>query len=147
MEQPGGDPIRPRGARGDGLDGRSDARAAHDGGAFLAGDASADADDQIGVGVLEAANAAEIVEDPLLRFLAHRAGVEKDHIRVLRAGSELASLPVGSHLDADTGEFAWQPGVGFTGTYDFVTVDGAWDVNWVDGPPTAADLGATAPPR
>ena len=38
---------------------------------------------------------------------------------------------------------AWIPADSLT----FITVDRAWDVNWVDGPPTAADLGATAPPR
>lgn len=26
------------------------------------------------------------------------------------------------------------------GAVAFITVDGAWDINWVDGPPTAADL-------
>jgi quercetin dioxygenase-like cupin family protein len=26
------------------------------------------------------------------------------------------------------------------GSIVFITVDGAWDVNWVDGPPTSADL-------
>jgi hypothetical protein len=26
------------------------------------------------------------------------------------------------------------------GSLAFITVDGAWDVNWVEGPPTAADL-------
>lgn len=26
------------------------------------------------------------------------------------------------------------------GSLVFITVDGAWDVNWVEGPPTAADL-------
>jgi mannose-6-phosphate isomerase-like protein (cupin superfamily) len=31
---------------------------------------------------------------------------------------------------------AWLPG----GSLTFITVDGAWDVNWVEGPPTAADL-------
>jgi len=31
---------------------------------------------------------------------------------------------------------AWLP----AGSLTFITVDGAWDVNWVDGPPTAADL-------
>jgi hypothetical protein len=38
----------------------------------------------------------------------------------LRAGDALGPLPVGSHLDPDTGAFTWQPGVGFTGPYDFV---------------------------
>jgi len=31
---------------------------------------------------------------------------------------------------------AWLPADSLT----FITVDGAWDVNWVEGPPTAADL-------
>jgi mannose-6-phosphate isomerase-like protein (cupin superfamily) len=31
---------------------------------------------------------------------------------------------------------AWLP----TNSLTFITVDGAWDINWVDGPPTAADL-------
>lgn len=26
------------------------------------------------------------------------------------------------------------------GSLTFITVDGAWDINWVNGPPTAADL-------
>ncbi len=29
----------------------------------------------------------------------------------------------------------------------FITVDSAWDVNWVSGPPTKADLGKTPPGR
>jgi len=43
-------------------------------------------------------------------------------------GSELAALPAGSFLDKKTGEFFWQPGPGFIGSYDFVfirTGDGA----------------------
>ena len=31
---------------------------------------------------------------------------------------------------------AWLP----TNSLTFITVDGAWDINWVAGPPTAADL-------
>jgi quercetin dioxygenase-like cupin family protein len=31
---------------------------------------------------------------------------------------------------------AWFP----AGSLVFITVDGAWDVNWVEGPPTGADL-------
>jgi mannose-6-phosphate isomerase-like protein (cupin superfamily) len=31
---------------------------------------------------------------------------------------------------------AWLP----AGSLTFISVDGAWDVNWVDGPPTKADL-------
>jgi hypothetical protein len=38
----------------------------------------------------------------------------------LRAGDALGPLPVGSRLDLETGAFTWQPGVGFTGPYDFV---------------------------
>ena len=40
----------------------------------------------------------------------------------LRAGADLLPLPIGSSLDAATGELTWQPGVGFVGTYDFVFV-------------------------
>ncbi len=39
-----------------------------------------------------------------------------------RAGSSLSSLPIGSHLDPDTGVFTWQPGVGFVHDYDLVFV-------------------------
>lgn len=31
---------------------------------------------------------------------------------------------------------AWLP----AGSLTFITVDGAWDITWVEGPPTAADL-------
>jgi hypothetical protein len=31
---------------------------------------------------------------------------------------------------------AWLP----AGSLTFITVDGEWDVNWVEGPPTAADM-------
>jgi mannose-6-phosphate isomerase-like protein (cupin superfamily) len=31
---------------------------------------------------------------------------------------------------------AWLP----TNSLAFITVDGAWDINWVEGPPTATDL-------
>ena len=34
---------------------------------------------------------------------------------------------------------AWLP----AGSLTFITVDGAWDVNWVEGPPTSADLSRT----
>ncbi len=37
-------------------------------------------------------------------------------------GSELAALPAGSFLDRTSGEFFWQPGPGFVGSYDFVFV-------------------------
>jgi hypothetical protein len=38
----------------------------------------------------------------------------------LRVAGELAPLPSGSRLDAPTGTFTWQPGVGFVGSYDFL---------------------------
>ena len=34
---------------------------------------------------------------------------------------------------------AWLP----SGSLTFITVDSAWDLNWVEGPPTAADLSRT----
>ena len=41
------------------------------------------------------------------------------HVRV---GEALALLPIGSQLDATTGQFTWAPGVGFIGRYDLVFV-------------------------
>jgi hypothetical protein len=37
-----------------------------------------------------------------------------------RVGQQLRSLPIGSHIDAVSGVFTWQPGAGFLGLYDFV---------------------------
>jgi hypothetical protein len=37
-------------------------------------------------------------------------------------GNELRPLPIGSHLDTQTGRFSWMPGPGFVGTYDLVFV-------------------------
>jgi hypothetical protein len=45
----------------------------------------------------------------------------------LRTSAGLMPLPIGSHLDASTGEFTWMPGVGFNGVYDFVFV------RWTNG--------------
>ena len=42
------------------------------------------ADHQVGLGELERAHPTEVVEDALLRLLAHRAGVEKDDVGVFR---------------------------------------------------------------
>ncbi len=36
---------------------------------------------------------------------------------------------------------AWLPDDGLV----FITVDAAWDINWVKGPPTAADVGVSPP--
>jgi hypothetical protein len=40
----------------------------------------------------------------------------------LRSGRTLAPLPIGSALNANTGVFTWQPGVGFVGSYDLAFV-------------------------
>ena len=40
----------------------------------------------------------------------------------LRVGERLRPLPIGSHLERQTGRFTWSPGVGFVGTYDLVFV-------------------------
>jgi photosystem II stability/assembly factor-like uncharacterized protein len=42
------------------------------------------------------------------------------YVGYLRVGDGFAPLPVGSTLNAETGEFTWQPGVAFVGAYDFV---------------------------
>jgi hypothetical protein len=47
----------------------------------------------------------------------------------LRAGRELAPLPIGSQLDASAGIFTWAPGVGFVGSYDLVFL------RWINGQP------------
>ena len=41
-----------------------------------------------------------------------------------------------NYLPAKMVHEAWLP----AGSIVFITVDGAWDVNWVEGPPTSADL-------
>jgi mannose-6-phosphate isomerase-like protein (cupin superfamily) len=41
-----------------------------------------------------------------------------------------------NYLPAKMVHEAWLP----AGSLVFITVDGGWDVNWVEGPPTAADL-------
>jgi quercetin dioxygenase-like cupin family protein len=41
-----------------------------------------------------------------------------------------------NYLPAKMVHEGWVPAGGLV----FITVDGPWDVNWVDGPPTAADL-------
>lgn len=40
----------------------------------------------------------------------------------LRVGGELHPLPIGSHLDPQTGIFTWAPGAGFVRDYDLVFV-------------------------
>ncbi len=38
------------------------------------------------------------------------------------AGGKLQALPAGSFLDKRSGDFYWQPGVGFNGTYQLVFI-------------------------
>ena len=59
-------------------------RAGDDGLAFLAGDATADADHQIRIQLLQVPDPPEVVENLLLRLLAHRAGVEQDDVGFFR---------------------------------------------------------------
>ncbi len=46
-----------------------------------------------------------------------------------------------NYIPARMAHQAWFPDSGLV----LITVDGAWDINWVHGPPTAADLGVEAP--
>lgn len=56
-------------------------------------------------------------------------------------GGELAPLPAGSFLDRRTGEFFWQPGPGFVGSYEFVFVRNG------NGAKTKAPLTVTIGPK
>src|SRR5438552_6664150 len=52
-------------------------------------------------------------------------------------GNKLELSPGGfNFMPAKMTHEAWLP----TNSLTFITVDGAWDINWVEGPPTAADL-------
>jgi hypothetical protein len=90
-------------------------RAGDDGGAFLAGDAAADADHQVRVFLLQVPDPAEVVEHLLLRLFAHRAGVEQDDVGflgVLRLDSRQRSLPAStSAILSESYSFIWQPKV------------------------------------
>ncbi len=57
---------------------------------------------------------------------------------VLACDGKRIELGVGgfNYMPAKMVHEAWLP----AGSLTFITVDGAWDVNWVEGPPTAADL-------
>ena len=73
----------------------------HDGRALLAGDAAADADHQIRIEQFQFTRTAEIGEHFLLRLLAHRAGVEQDHVgltRVSRFGQAVGGMEHISHF-------------------------------------------------
>ena len=47
-----------------------------------------------------------------------------------------------NYIPRRTTHQAWLPDEGLV----FITVDAPWDITWVQGPPTAADLGANPPP-
>jgi len=55
--------------------------------------------------------------------LGERAG--ETYSAYLRVGERLRPLPIGSHLEPQTGAFTWSPGVGFVGSYDLVFVRSA----------------------
>jgi len=57
---------------------------------------------------------------------------------VLACEGKRAELSPGgfNYMPAKMVHEAWLPANSLT----FITVDGPWDVNWVEGPPTAADL-------
>jgi Viral BACON domain len=61
----------------------------------------------------------------------HDALEHQSYSGYLRAGDDLAPLPIGSQLNAETGAFTWAPGVGFVGTYDLVFV--RWSGNRAAG--------------
>ncbi len=73
-------------------------RARDDRRAFLAGDAAADADDQVRIRILQRAHAPEIVEDALLRLFAHRTGVEQDDIGVVRPVGRFQAVGLVQHV-------------------------------------------------
>jgi len=61
----------------------------------------------------------------------------------LRTAHGAAPLPIGSHLDPDTGLFTWAPGAGFVGAYDFVFAreDAKEDVRVVLNPKGSSRVG------
>lgn len=54
--------------------------------------------------------------------VAADAGDESGYEGYLVNGGRLDTLPAGSFLDRRSGEFFWQPGMGFVGTYEFVFI-------------------------
>ena len=73
-------------------------RARHNGRAFLAGHAAAHADQHMRVVAFVVPYATEIVKHFLLRFFAHRAGVEQDHIGVSRVVRRLHVMRRAQHV-------------------------------------------------
>ncbi|MDQ3417440.1 MAG: hypothetical protein M3541_01425 [Acidobacteriota bacterium] len=71
-----------------------------------------------------------VAADPAGRFTLTLSAPVKDesggYEGYMVANGKLQALPAGSFLDKRSGEFYWQPGVGFTGTYRlvFIRTDG-----------------------
>ncbi|MDQ3487867.1 MAG: Ig domain-containing protein, partial [Acidobacteriota bacterium] len=71
-----------------------------------------------------------IAADPAGRFTLTLSAPVKDdgggYEGYMVANGKLQALPAGSFLDSRSGEFYWQPGVGFNGTYRlvFIRTDG-----------------------
>ena len=67
-------------------------------------------------------NGATVVQSEELDRIELRLGAGQPLTGYLRSGGRLAPLPIGSALDSDSGVFTWQPGVGFSGSYDLAFV-------------------------
>ncbi len=72
--------------------------ARHDGGALLAGDAAAYAYDHLGTRPLQVLHPSQVVKHFLLRFLAHRTGVEYDDIGFAGIGGGFHAFGRGKHV-------------------------------------------------
>ena len=89
-------------------------RARDDRGALLARDAAAHADNEVRAALLfRCSHAPQIVKHFFLRFFAHRARVEEDHVGVF--GVAAATMPCAafstSAILAESYSFIWQPKV------------------------------------
>jgi len=82
-------------------------RARDDGRAFLRCHAAADADDEVGIELLQVAHPAEVVEHLFLRLLAHRAGIEQDDVGVfgLDVGVSPSDAPITSAILSESYSF------------------------------------------
>lgn len=61
----------------------------------------------------------EIEAEPLERIELRLPG-NRPWTGYARVGDDLRALPVGSHLEAETGLFTWQLGPGFLGTHELL---------------------------
>jgi hypothetical protein len=67
-------------------------------------------------------NGVSTVQSEELDRIELRLGAGQGLTGYVRSGNGLAPLPIGSALNASTGVFTWQPGVGFVGNYDLAFV-------------------------